>query len=182
MFSHLQANALLKRTTCIYDYNEQTSAFLALATAAKQAAGVFTKVSFSSQEWCGHSWMQWLRTPAGLAFSGHSYFDGEAGRAMTLSAQEAGVAEEQLPFWARGMAEPKLAPGEFRTVRLLPSLQNQKHSHRNPEWTEAKLTRDANSVNGVETWRVENPRRSHDYLLGRTSGSAQDPPMAVFNR
>lgn len=157
VFPVMKLNVIEDFQTGIYDYNEQTSAFLALDAVGKQAAGVLTKVSFSSQEWCGHSWMQWLRTPAGLAFSGHSYFDGEADRAMTLSAPEAGVAEEQLPFWARGMAEPKLYPGEFRTVRLLPSLQNQRHSHRNPEWTDAKLTRDAKVVDGVETWRVEIP-------------------------
>ncbi|MBM3794590.1 MAG: hypothetical protein FJW31_11080 [Acidobacteria bacterium] len=143
VFPVMKMNLIEDFQTGIYDYNEQTSAFLALADRPEQqqALGHLTKVSFSSQEWCGHSWAQWLFQPAGLRFNGHSYFDGEADAAMDLPRPEGGVSEEQLFFWARGMAEPKLEAGASVDVPFLRSLQYTRHAHKPIAWTSAKLTR-----------------------------------------
>ena len=141
VFPVMKLNLIEDFATGVYDYNEATSSFLALASNGHQPMGALTKVSFSSQEWCGHSWAQWIRQPKGLDYVGHSYFDGEADRAQTLDQPAHGLAEEQLFFWARGYAEPKLSPGGSATVPLLRSLQHQRHAHRQAQWTTATLTR-----------------------------------------
>ena len=70
----LKLNAVRDFQTGIYDYNVMTSTF------ARVAPGwPIAKVSFSSQEWCGHVYHQ--LAPAGGPRSPacfHSYFDGEA--------------------------------------------------------------------------------------------------------
>jgi hypothetical protein len=165
VFPVMKLNLIEDFQTGIYDYNEQTSSFLALAANAHQSPGYLTKVSFSSQEWCGHSWAQWVTQPAGLQYSGHSYFDGEADRSQLIEKPDGGITEEQLMFWARGMAEPKLQPGEERTVPFRRSLQQERHSHREASWLSAKLSRSAASQKvsvpagqfEAETWRAELP-------------------------
>lgn len=163
VFPVMKLNLVQDFQTGIYDYNEQTSSFLALASLPQQPGGHLTKVSFSSQEWCGHSWAQWLRRPDGLHYTGHSYFDGEADRAAILPAPAAGITEEQLWFWARGMAEPRLEPGGEVTLPFRHSLQQERHSHREAAWSKARFTRGATQSRvtvpagtfGAETWRVE---------------------------
>ena len=56
----------------------------------------------------------------------HSYFDGDADRQRNLDYPAAGVAEDTLWQWARGMAAPALVPGESRTVPFLPALPSAK--------------------------------------------------------
>ena len=158
VFPVMKLNLIEDFATGVYDYNEATSSFLALASNAHQPIGTLTKVSFSSQEWCGHSWAQWIRQPKGLDYVGHSYFDGEADRAHTLDQPAGGIAEEQLFFWARGIAEPKLLPGASVTVPFLRSLQYQRHAHREAAWTTATLSRSASAAPGqpgVELWKAE---------------------------
>jgi len=165
VFSVMKLNLVEDFQTGIYDYNEQTSSFLALAPAGHQQADYLTKASFSSQEWCGHSWAQWTVQPDGLQYTGHSYFDGEADRSALIPTPNGGITEEHLMFWARSMAEPKLMPGEERTVPFRRSLQQERHSHREAKWTKALLTRGVVPVTisvpagkfAVETWRVEIP-------------------------
>ncbi|MBI4907261.1 MAG: hypothetical protein HY820_26790 [Acidobacteria bacterium] len=163
VFPVMKLNLVEDFQTGIYDYNEQTSSFLALAAIAHQPAGHLTKVSFSSQEWCGHSWAQWIVQPAGLQYVGHSYFDGEADRSAQVPLLAGGIAEEQLMFWARGMAEPKLKPGEERAVPFRRSLQFERHSHHDAKWSTARLSRAALPARlavpagefEVEIWRAE---------------------------
>jgi len=78
----------------------------------------------------------------GVRQSLHSYFDGEADRNETLGRPENGLAEDALYLWARGLAAPRLAPGESRRVPLLLSLQLARLEHRALDWTQATLTRD----------------------------------------
>ena len=75
----MKLNAVRDFQTGIYDYNVMTSTFLRVARGWPLA-----KVSFSSQEWCGHVWHQLV--PRGGKLSGlfHSYFDGEADGTDTL--------------------------------------------------------------------------------------------------
>jgi hypothetical protein len=71
----LKLNAVRDFQTGIYDYNVMTSTFARVAPAWPIA-----KVSFSSQEWCGHVWHQLLPRGGSVAGVSHSYFDGEADR------------------------------------------------------------------------------------------------------
>ena len=102
----MKLNAVRDFQTGIYDYNVMTSVF------ARVAAGwPVAKVSFSSQEWCGHVWHQLL--PRGDALSGlsHSYFDGEADGSEKLALPAGGVMEDALPILVRGWAGALLPRG-----------------------------------------------------------------------
>ena len=71
----LKLNAVRDFATGIYDYNVMTSTFLRVA-----AGWPVAKVSFSSQEWCGHVWHQLVPRGGRILGTLHSYFEGEADR------------------------------------------------------------------------------------------------------
>src|SRR5215472_14166548 len=59
-FPVIKLNLVEDFSTGIYDYNLLTSAFVALAPINGRPAGAATKVSFTSQEWCGNVYGQAL--------------------------------------------------------------------------------------------------------------------------
>lgn len=132
----LKLNALRKFQTGIYDYSVMTSVFDRL-----EASGGLSlrKVSFSSQEWCGHVYHQLLPRGERLESTSHSYFDGEADRTESLPLpREAGagaavaLSEDELPLILRpyvGRSE-FLAPGGKKTVPLIASLLRVRLSHK----------------------------------------------------
>lgn len=131
----LKLNAVRKFQTGIYDYSVLTSTFTRLA------AGLpVTKISFSSQEWCGHVYHQLLPFPHGIESVSHSYFDGEADAARRLPARADGVYEDALPILLRGLLGPYLAPGESRRVPFLPSLWRVRAGHEPLAWTTATIS------------------------------------------
>ena len=131
----LKLNAVRDFQTGIYDYNVMTSTF------ARVAPGwPIAKVSFSSQEWCGHVWHQLLPRGDSLAGLSHSYFDGEADRTEKLALPEGGVMEDALPILVRGWAGEYLPPGASRTVPLLPSLLRARLEHKPLAWGRAKIS------------------------------------------
>ena len=134
----LKLNAVRGFQTGIYDYNVMTSTFLRVAPGWPVA-----KVSFSSQEWCGHVWHQ--IAPRGGKLTGlfHSYFDGEADGVDDLPLPKDGVLEDALPILLRGWNGEYLKAGESRTVPFLPSLFWARLHHRPLAWTTATITRAA---------------------------------------
>jgi hypothetical protein len=141
VFPVLKLNLIQDFATGIYDYNLMTSAFVGLAEAGGRPAGTPTKISFSSQEWCGQAYSQLLFDAEGVRHTLHSYFDGEADREETLERPAGGVAEDTLLIWARGLAAPKLEPGESRDVPLLRSVEFSRMRHLPAVWTRARLSR-----------------------------------------
>ncbi len=141
VFPVLKLNAVRAFQTGIYDYNVMTSTFARVAPGWPLA-----KVSFSSQEWCGHVYHQLLPRPGGVAGTWHSYFDGEADGSEQLTLPEDGVFEDALPILLRGLRGDYLAPGESRTLSLLPSLLSARLEHKPLAFVRAKLTRDAQST------------------------------------
>jgi len=99
-----------------------------------------SKVSFSSQEWCGHVWRQLI--PRGGRVSGvyHSYFDGEEG-IDDLELPADGVFEDALPVVVRDWNGSLVAPGESTTVPFLPSMLHARVSHTPLAWTKATISR-----------------------------------------
>lgn len=183
-FPAMKLNLIVDFQTGIYDYNEQTSTFIALAPVNSRPAGTPTKISFSSQEWCGHTWYQFLFDADRIRTTLHSYFDGEADQQLSLPYPAGGVAEDQLWLWARSLAAPRLAPGESRQVPFLPSLQSLRHQHAAAAWTTATLERSAKPApvgtreaevftarfqNGWRTFYVERTA-PHRILRWETSG------------
>ena len=130
----MKLNAVRDFQTGIYDYNVMTSVF------ARVAAGwPVAKVSFSSQEWCGHVWHQLV--PRGNAVSGlsHSYFDGEADGSEKLALPAGGVMEDALPILVRGGAGELLPRGGSRDVPFLPSLLHARLQHKPLAWGRAAI-------------------------------------------
>lgn len=140
-FGVMKLNLVKDFQTGIYDYNDMTSVFVATQPVNGRGPGYATKVSFSSQEWCGNVFHQLLFDNAKVRSMRHSYFDGEGDANVDLPLPAGGLAEDALPFWARGMAEPALAPGESRTLDVLTSLQWVRDKHVQASWAKAELSR-----------------------------------------
>lgn len=135
----MKLNLVLDFQTGVYDYNTMTSTFVTLAPHGKRAAGAPTKVSFSSQEWCGHVWHQLLFDDGGVREVSHSYFDGEADASKRLSLPAGGLSEDVLLLWARGLASPRMQPGEKRELPFLPSLMSSRLAHVPLAWGRVTL-------------------------------------------
>jgi hypothetical protein len=147
----MKLNAVRDFSTGIYDYNVMTSTFLRVRDDWPLA-----KVSFSSQEWCGHVWHQIV--PRGDRVEGvfHSYFDGEADGEERLDRPDGGVYEDALPIVLRGLRGEYLASGESRTVPFLPSLLHARLQHEPLEWTRATISRAA------QTSRIDVPAGEYE--------------------
>jgi hypothetical protein len=134
----LKLNEVRHFQTGIYDYNVMTSTF------ARVAAGwPIAKVSFSSQEWCGHVWHQIVPRAGNVSGLFHSYFDGEADGKDDLPWPADGVLEDAIPILVRGWNGVLLKAGESRTVPLLPSLLWSRLQHRPLAWGRATISRSA---------------------------------------
>jgi|PersoiStandDraft_1058852.scaffolds.fasta_scaffold15719_4 hypothetical protein len=129
-FPVMKLNLVQDFATGIYDYNLMTSAFVALAAVNGRPAGAATKISFSSQEWCGNAFAQLLFDPASARLVSHSYFDGEADLDTRVPVPADALAADALLLWARGFAAPALAPGERREVTFVGSLREARLEHR----------------------------------------------------
>ena len=136
----MKLNAVRDFSTGIYDYSVMTSAFLRVAPGWPVA-----KVSFSSQEWCGHVWHQVVPRDGKLAGLFHSYFDGEADGVDDLAFPKDGVFEDALPVLLRGWNGDYLKPGESRVVPFLPSLLWARLHHKPLAWTKATIARAAST-------------------------------------
>jgi hypothetical protein len=136
VFPVLKLNFVRDFQTGIYDYNVMTSTFL-----RTEAAFSVAKISFSSQEWCGHVYLQWLAREGGLVGESHSYFDGEADARLQLPLPSGGVLEEQIPILIRDLRGDWLHPGESRTVPFLPSALRARLDHQPQKWGEATVRR-----------------------------------------
>jgi hypothetical protein len=153
----LKLNAVRDFQTGIYDYNVMTSTF------ARVAPGwPIAKVSFSSQEWCGHVYHHLIPRTGRVPGVFHSYFDGEADGTDDLALPADGVMEDAVPILVRGWMGEWLARGATRTVPFLPSLLRSRLGHRRLAWGEATITRAATPSRvtvpagsyPVDTWTV----------------------------
>ena len=111
-FPVMKLNLVKDFQTGIYDYNDMTSAFVALAPVNGRGIGMPTKISFSSQEWCGHVYMQALFQGRSAQITEHSYFDGEADQFRSVVIEGDTASEDTFMLAARGIAAPQNLPGE----------------------------------------------------------------------
>src|SRR5262249_27071814 len=142
-FPVMKLNLVQDFATGIYDYNLETSTFVALAPVNGRAAGSPTKVSFSAQEWCGHVYSQALFDAGYARMTLHSYFDREADTDSSLAVPADAVAEDELLLWARGLTSPGVAPGDSATRPLVTSLRESRLLHRRVHMTTAQFRRTA---------------------------------------
>ena len=158
--------------TGVYDYNWMTSAFIALKAVNGRPAGAPMKISFTSQEWCGHSYSHALFDADSIRHVLHSYFDGEADQSGRLPYPADGLAEDALWFWARGFSGPVLEPGESASVRLLPALKRRRKRSDDAGWVEAALSRAAQP----ETITVP----AGEFVVERWTAAPADGPTRTF--
>jgi hypothetical protein len=131
----LKLNFVRDFQTGIYDYNLLTSTFV------KADDLSLVKSSFSAQEWCGHTYEQWLPRGGQLVGASHSYFDGEADQSPSLPLPPGGVVEEQLPILVRELRGEWLKAGETLTLSYLPSSLRARFAHVPRKWTSARVSR-----------------------------------------
>lgn len=135
----LKLNFVKKFQTGIYDYSLMTSAFAVPSEGFRPL-----KVSFSSQEWCGHTYEELTFDQGGGRLDVRSYFEGETSTAKLSGTV---VPEELLFIQLRQLANGKLE-GSEREVELLASAATRRLRHQRPtaessriRWSEAKSTR-----------------------------------------
>jgi len=150
-FDVIKLNFVEDFQTGVYDYNLMTSVFIAAEPVHGLPAGSATKVSFSSQEWCGHVYQQALfsrakRGTPGVRQTSHSYFEGEADQQLDMDHPAGGFAEDALILWARGLAGPTLEPGESVELPMYRSVATQRLEHAPAKWDAATLTRAGKTV------------------------------------
>ena len=141
-FPVMKLNLVKDYQTGIYDYNDMLSTFVALAPVNRRLSATPTKISFSSQEWCGHVYSQLLFGEQKARLTQHSYFDGEADQQRDLDYPEDGFSEDALMLWARGMARPFLNPGATGSANMLTSLETARGKHIPLAWAYQTLSRD----------------------------------------
>jgi len=127
--------------TGIYDYNLLSSTFA--RTEWRGEPWPVVKTSFSSQEWCGHVYQQWLVRGGKLEGTLHSYFDGEGDATPELPFPDGGVMEDAVPILVRGLRGDWLSAGATKTVPFLPSAQRARLLHKPATWGEATIKRAA---------------------------------------
>ena len=140
----LKLNAIRDWQTGVYDYNVMTSTFLPLDGSVRR--GVPTKISFSSQEWCGHIWEQMRIDGSAAGRTSHSYFDGEADHYESLAIPEGGTFADAMPLLVRGLLGEFIGAGEELEVPWLRSAMNRHLNHENTLWGRATLSRSSETV------------------------------------
>ena len=140
-FPVMKLNLVEDFQTGIYDYNLQLSAFVALRSVNGKPAGAPTKVTWSSQEWCGNLFKSALFNESAIRVESHSYFDGEGDQEVLVRYPELGISEDGLMLWARGMARPVMKPGETKKVAMMLALQVSRYKEGPARWEEALLSR-----------------------------------------
>jgi hypothetical protein len=138
-FPVMKLNLVRDYQTGVYDYNEMLSAFIALEPVNGREFGQPTKVSFSSQEWCGHVYGQLLFGNLRAQQVSHSYFDGEADQSREIKLEAATTSEDALMLWARGISHPFMKRGTTENVSVLSSLATSRAKHEQIQLTSAEL-------------------------------------------
>lgn len=132
--SVLKLNATRKFLTGIYPYSTMTSVFTPVNP---DEAGTY-KVTTTSQEWCGHVFMQLNRRDEGYKGAYFSYFQGEGDRAFELPDV---VLEDEI--WTRIRLRPEALPtGE---ISALPGTLYLRLMHKDLGPYEATATLDDHS-------------------------------------
>ena len=137
----LKVNFTRKFATGIYPYSMMTSVFSPIA------GDPATKVTTTSQEWCGHTFFQLNRGDRGYGGHLYSYFESEGDRKLDVPGD---LLEDEL--WTRIRLDPASLPsGE---IELLPGATHLRLRH-----LEAKLQTAKASVedgpNGTRIFRLK---------------------------
>jgi hypothetical protein len=140
-FPVVKLNEARDFTTGLYDYNTMLSAFVPLD--GRLSRGLPVKATFSSQEWCGHTWDGLTVRGDSARHVWHSYFDGEADGDETIDVPAGAIVGDALPLLVRDLAGDFVKPGDARTVPYWPRSIDTRFAHEPPSWRQATLSREA---------------------------------------
>lgn len=118
----LKAQLMRRFATGLYDYAMTTTSFKPLNIAVHAPA---LKVTGSSVDWCGHTWLQLNLKKEGYALQGRSYFEESGDENFELPAA---VSEDEI--WQRIRMAPQSLP--IGKVQVIPSLISSRLRHRRP--------------------------------------------------
>lgn len=138
----LKLNATKKYLTGIYPYSIMTSSFYPVYD--NQHA---LKVSFSSQEWCGHVYAQ-INNRDDYQITSHSYFETEADQNFELQKT---ILENEL--WNKIKISPESLPQG--TLQIIPSLEYVRLSHKELKAYEANAS--LTNSNGIYNYEINYP-------------------------
>lgn len=126
----LKLNRLDRFTTGVYDYQMMMSVFTPEAVAENPRS---LKIAASSQEWCGHVWLQANLAGDAYRYVGHSYFEGEADQGFTT---KGALHEDEL--WTRLRIDPDSIPSG--NLRVIPGCFDSRLAHYVPRAEAARIT------------------------------------------
>lgn len=145
----LKMNRIDRFTTGIYDYSMYTSVFTPVTKYDPQYP---LKTTFSSQDWCGQSFMQ-LNNDEGYLIRQFSYFESEGDTNIRFPYV---ITEDNLFTLAR-VGLDLLPTGEFK---LLPSFTYLRSSHRELKVYKAKASLDSLQGTVYYNWEIPELKRS----------------------
>jgi hypothetical protein len=127
--SVLKLNSTKKFNTGIYPYSIMTSTFVPV----KEKSHAL-KISLSSQEWCGQSFMQMTNTQKEFKIESYSYFESEGDRKESL---DLATLEDELLTQIR--LDPNSLP--LGSVKVIPSFSYLSLMHKELKPYEAEITK-----------------------------------------
>ena len=138
----LKLNATKNYITGIYPYSIMTSSFYPVHDNEHAI-----KLSFSSQEWCGHVYTQ-LNNKDDFEITSHSYFESEADQNYHL---DKALLENEI--WNKIRINPSDLPtGE---ISMIPSLEFIRLTHK--EFRSYKANISLSEENGMKTYEISYP-------------------------
>lgn len=143
----MKLNFTKKFTTGIYPYSLMSSVFTPIDRSANSKS---LKVSTSSQDWCGHSFMQLNFREDSYELNQFSYFESEADMEKRISAD---FLEDEI--WNIIRLNPENLP--LGKVNILPSTQYLRLRHSEGEAQTA--TASLGESQGVKTYTLKYPNR-----------------------
>ena len=135
----MKLNLIKDFPTGIYDYNIMMSVFSGIENGA--FFGVPVKVTFSSQEWCGHVWQQTIHRANVVSTITHSYFEDEEQDTKKAKVPQNVVLEDAVFLWARGFTLPMVALGEIKSRKMVVAANRTRFAHKDIGIRDATFTR-----------------------------------------
>lgn len=141
----LKLNLMRDFPTGLYDYNTMLSVFAVSENALGKFQGQPAKISYSSQEWCGHVYQQLLPDDEQIESTIHSYFENVGDETSTIKKPKDAVLADMLFHWARGFAQPFMNPGESIERPLLNPVAQMRLNHKPPQFENATFSINPNT-------------------------------------
>tara|TARA_Y100001960_G_C14679639_1_gene830413 strand:+ start:81 stop:971 length:891 start_codon:yes stop_codon:yes gene_type:complete len=139
----LKLNNVLKFKTGIYDYSIMTSVFSTVEPRLGETPFELQKLSFSSQEWCGHVFEDVYPSVGDIRGNLHSYFEHEGTQKWEIERPHNFESEDHLLIRIRELKGEWLKLGDSVELNLLPSLWKFRVRHEGRKLFNATVTKRA---------------------------------------